>query len=68
MGRAAALSARYGTPFLPRPPAGFDRFSDGPELLGPGVIPVTGRRPEPVDVAARAEGIEPVYAGVARKP
>ncbi|GGU31866.1 hypothetical protein GCM10010259_22950 [Streptomyces daghestanicus] len=63
VGRAAALSARYGTPFLPRPPAGSARFSDGPELLGPGVLPVTGGRPEPVDVAARAEGIEPVYAG-----
>ncbi|MET7657190.1 SAM-dependent methyltransferase, partial [Streptomyces sp. NPDC005486] len=38
------------------------------ELLGPGVIPVSGWRPDPEDVAAQAEGIVPVYAGVARKP
>ncbi len=31
------------------------------------MIPVSGWRPEPDDVAAQAEGIVPVYAGVARK-
>lgn len=32
------------------------------------MIPVHGWRPEPVDVEAQAEGVVPVYAGVARKP
>jgi O-methyltransferase involved in polyketide biosynthesis len=68
VGKAAALFARGGTPFFPRPLAAFARFFEGLELLGPGVIPVTGWRPEPVDVAAQEEGIVPVYAGVARKP
>lgn len=31
------------------------------------MIPVSGWRPEPEDVAVQAEGIVPVYAGVARK-
>jgi hypothetical protein len=66
--KAAALFARGGTPFFPRALAEFARFFDGLELLGPGVIPVTGWRPEAEDVAAQAEGIVPVYAGVARKP
>ncbi|MFF9813415.1 SAM-dependent methyltransferase [Streptomyces sp. NPDC014006] len=66
--KAAENFRRSGTPFFPRPLAEFSRFFDGLELLGPGVIPVTGWRPEPVDVAAQAEGIVPVYAGVARKP
>ncbi|MFE2648118.1 SAM-dependent methyltransferase [Streptomyces nigra] len=57
-----------GQPFHPRPLPAFLRFFDGLELLGPGVIPVHGWRPEPQDVAAQAEGIVPVYAGVARKP
>ena len=57
-----------GTPFHPRSLAEFSRFFDGLELLGPGVIPVSGWRPDPEDVAAQAEGIVPVYAGVARKP
>ncbi|MET9775894.1 SAM-dependent methyltransferase [Streptomyces sp. NPDC006367] len=68
VGRAAALFARGGTPFYPRSLAEFARFFEGLELLGPGVIPVTGWRPEAEDVAAQAEGIVPVYAGVARKP
>ncbi|MFK0119174.1 SAM-dependent methyltransferase [Streptomyces sp. NPDC090994] len=68
VGKAAALFARGGTPFHPRPLAEFARFFEGLELLGPGVIPVTGWRPEPEDVAVQAEGIVPVYAGVARKP
>ncbi|MFC3574203.1 SAM-dependent methyltransferase [Streptomyces yaanensis] len=66
--RAAGLFRQSGTPFFPRPLAEFSRFFDGLELLGPGVIPVHGWRPEPEDVAAQAEGIVPVYAGVARKP
>ncbi|MGI5515875.1 SAM-dependent methyltransferase [Streptomyces sp. CA-106131] len=66
--RAAGLFQQSGTPFFPRPLAEFSRFFDGLELLGPGVIPVSGWRPEPEDVAAQAEGIVPVYAGVARKP
>ncbi|GGL80751.1 hypothetical protein GCM10010129_25400 [Streptomyces fumigatiscleroticus] len=66
--RAAGLFARSGTPFHPRTLAEFSRFFDGLELLGPGVIPVSGWRPDPEDVAAQAEGIVPVYAGVARKP
>jgi hypothetical protein len=65
--KAAGLFARSGTAFHPRTLADFTRFFDGLELLGPGVIPVTGWRPEPEDVAAQAEGIVPVYAGVARK-
>jgi hypothetical protein len=56
-----------GTPFFPRSLAEFSRFFDGLELLGPGVIPVSGWRPGPEDVAAQAEGIVSVYAGVARK-
>ncbi|MFI7411908.1 SAM-dependent methyltransferase [Streptomyces sp. NPDC049627] len=66
--KAANQFRRSGTPFFPRSLAGFSRFFDGLELLGPGVIPVYGWRPEPEDVAAQAEGIVPVYAGVARKP
>ncbi|MFJ3304031.1 SAM-dependent methyltransferase [Streptomyces sp. NPDC086549] len=66
--KAAELFRRSGTPFHPRTLPEFSRFFDGLELLGPGVIPVYGWRPEPVDVAAQAEGVVPVYAGVARKP
>ncbi|MFJ8591283.1 SAM-dependent methyltransferase [Streptomyces sp. NPDC093598] len=66
--RAADHFRRSGMPFHPRPLAAFSRFFAGLELLGPGVIPVSGWRPEPEDVAAQAEGLVPVYAGVARKP
>ncbi|GCB44487.1 SAM-dependent methyltransferase [Streptomyces sp. NL15-2K] len=66
--RAADQFRQSGTPFFPRSLAEFSRFFDGLELLGPGLIPVSGWRPEPEDVAAQAEGIVPVYAGVARKP
>ncbi|MEV0178898.1 SAM-dependent methyltransferase [Streptomyces sp. NPDC050625] len=66
--RAAELFRRSGTPFYPRTLTEFARFFDGLELLGPGVIPVYGWRPDPEDVAAQAEGVVPVYAGVARKP
>jgi O-methyltransferase involved in polyketide biosynthesis len=65
--QAAEQFRRSGTPFFPRSLAEFSRFFDGLELLGPGVIPVSGWRPGPEDVAAQAEGIVPVYAGVARK-
>ncbi|NEB05419.1 SAM-dependent methyltransferase [Streptomyces sp. SID13726] len=65
--KAAQQFRNSGTPFFPRSLAEFSRFFDGLELLGPGVIPVYGWRPEPEDVAAQAEGIVPVYAGVARK-
>ncbi|MCX4704775.1 SAM-dependent methyltransferase [Streptomyces sp. NBC_01373] len=65
--KAAEHFRRSGTPFFPRSLAEFSRFFDGLELLGPGVIPVSGWRPEPEDVAVQAEGIVPVYAGVARK-
>lgn len=65
---AANLFRQSGTPFHPRSLAEFSRFFEGLELLGPGVIPVSGWRPAPEDVAAQAEGIVPVYAGVARKP
>lgn len=65
--RAAEHFRRGGTPFHPRSLPEFSRFFDGLELLGPGVIPVSGWRPGPEDVAAQAEGIVPVYAGVARK-
>ncbi|KUL23112.1 SAM-dependent methyltransferase [Streptomyces regalis] len=65
--KAANHFRHSGTPFFPRSLAEFSRFFDGLELLGPGVIPVYGWRPEPEDVAAQAEGIVPVYAGVARK-
>lgn len=58
---------RSGVPFHPRSLTEFSRFFDGLELLGPGVIPAYGWRPEAEDVAAQAEGIVPVYAGVARK-
>lgn len=64
-GRRAVPPERH--PFFPRSLAEFSRFFDGLELLGPGVIPVSGWRPGPQDVAAQAEGIVPVYAGVARK-
>ncbi|MEU9266970.1 SAM-dependent methyltransferase [Streptomyces sp. NPDC048251] len=66
--KAAENFRRSGTPFYPRSLAEFARFFEGLELLGPGVIPVSGWRPEPEDVAVQAEGIVPVYAGVARKP
>ncbi|MGI5379400.1 SAM-dependent methyltransferase [Streptomyces sp. CA-251387] len=66
--KAANQFRRSGTPFFPRSLAEFSRFFEGLELLGPGVIPVYGWRPEPEDVAAQAEGIVPVYAGVAYKP
>ncbi|MBZ9642187.1 SAM-dependent methyltransferase [Streptomyces sp. PSKA30] len=68
IGKAADHFRRSGTPFFPRSLAEFARFFDGLELLGPGVIPVHGWRPEAEDVASQAEGIVPVYAGVARKP
>lgn len=64
---AAELFRRSGTPFHPRTLPEFSRFFDGLELLGPGVIPVYGWRPDPEDVAAQAEGVVPVYAGVAVK-
>ncbi|MFE9601079.1 SAM-dependent methyltransferase [Streptomyces hokutonensis] len=65
--KAAEHFRRSGTPFFPRSLTEFSRFFDGLELLGPGVIAVYGWRPEPEDVAAQAEGIVPVYGGVARK-
>ena len=65
--KAAENFRRSGTPFYPRSITEFTRFFDGLEVLGPGVIPVFGWRPEPEDVAAQLEGIVPVYAGVARK-
>lgn len=65
--KATAHFHRSGLPFHPRPLAEFRRFFDRLELLGPGVIPASGWRPEPEDVAVQAEGIVPVYAGVARK-
>ncbi|MEU9442691.1 SAM-dependent methyltransferase [Streptomyces sp. NPDC048304] len=65
--RAAELLRTSGTPFHPRTLPEFSRFFTGLDLLGPGVIPVYGWRPEPVDVAAQAEGVVPVYAGVAVK-
>jgi SAM-dependent methyltransferase len=66
--RAADAFKAGGTPFHPRPISEFRRFFEGLELLGPGVIPVSGWRPEAEDVAAQTEGVVPVYAGVARKP
>ncbi|MGW2718565.1 SAM-dependent methyltransferase [Streptomyces sp. NPDC001492] len=66
--KAAGAFRASGTPFFPRSITDFQRFFEGLELLGPGVIPVTGWRPEAEDVAAQAEGVVPVYAGVARKP
>ena len=65
--KAAQQFRNSGTPFFPRSLDEFSRFFEGLELLGPGVIPVHGWRPEPEDVAAQAEGIVPVYSGVARK-
>jgi O-methyltransferase involved in polyketide biosynthesis len=67
VGKAAEHFRRSGTPFHPRSLTEFFRFFEGLELLGPGVIPVSGWRPEPQDVEVQAEGIVPVYAGVARK-
>ncbi|MFE9675049.1 SAM-dependent methyltransferase [Streptomyces sp. NPDC006259] len=67
IGKATNHFRRGGTPFHPRSLAEFSRFFEGLELLGPGVIPVSGWRPDPEDVALQAEGIVPVYAGVARK-
>ncbi|MFE1439551.1 SAM-dependent methyltransferase [Streptomyces sp. NPDC058739] len=66
--QAAENFRRSGTPFFPRTVGEFARFFDGLELLGPGLIPVHGWRPEAEDVESQAEGIVPVYAGVARKP
>ncbi|MFF0199665.1 SAM-dependent methyltransferase [Streptomyces sp. NPDC005017] len=66
--QAAENFRRSGTPFFPRTVGEFARFFEGLELLGPGLIPVHGWRPEAEDVESQAEGIVPVYAGVARKP
>jgi SAM-dependent methyltransferase len=66
--KAADAFRAGGTPFHPRSVTEFQRFFEGLELLGPGVIPVTGWRPEAEDIAAQSEGIVPVYAGVAHKP
>ncbi|NUR04858.1 MAG: SAM-dependent methyltransferase [Streptomyces sp.] len=66
--KAAGAFRASGTPFFPRSITDFQRFFEGLELLGPGVIPVTGWRPGAEDVAAQTEGVVPVYAGVARKP
>ncbi|MCH5670479.1 SAM-dependent methyltransferase [Streptomyces gilvus] len=65
--KAKAAFQASGTAFHPRSITEVYRFFEGLELLGPGVIPVTGWRPEAEDVAAQAEGVVPVYAGVARK-
>nr|WSY50350.1 SAM-dependent methyltransferase [Streptomyces sp. NBC_00886] len=65
--KAAEHFRRSGTPFYPRTLSEFSRFFDGLELLGPGVIAVYGWRPDAEDVAAQAEGLVPVYGGVARK-
>ncbi|MFC4504280.1 MULTISPECIES: SAM-dependent methyltransferase [Streptomyces] len=65
--KAANAFRNSGTPFFPRALSDFGRFFEGLELLGPGLIPVSGWRPDPEDVALQAEGIVPVYAGVARK-
>ena len=65
--KAANAFRHSGTPFHPRSLPEFARFFDGLELLGPGLIPVSGWRPDPEDVAIQAEGIVPVYAGVAVK-
>ncbi|MEU8587696.1 SAM-dependent methyltransferase [Streptomyces sp. NPDC048664] len=66
--QASALFRQSGTPFFPRSLAEFSRFFEGLELLGPGVIPVSGWRPDPEDVELQEKGIVTVYAGVARKP
>ena len=66
--KAAGAFRASGTPFYPRSVTEFQRFFEGLELLGPGVIPVTGWRPEAEDIEAQTEGIVPVYAGVAHKP
>jgi len=68
MEKAATLFRRSGTPMHPRSHAEFSRFFDGMELLEPGVLPVSEWRPVEEDLAATAEGVVPVYAGVARKP
>jgi O-methyltransferase involved in polyketide biosynthesis len=65
--KAAGLFRQSGTPFFPRSHAEFSRFFDGLELQEPGVVAVSEWQPEPEDVAARAEGVVPVYAGVAIK-
>ncbi|MEU9210967.1 SAM-dependent methyltransferase [Streptomyces sp. NPDC048415] len=65
--KAAGLFRQSGTPFFPRTHAEFSRFFDGLELLDPGVVAVSEWRPEEEDLAAQAEGVVPVYAGVARK-
>ncbi|GHC90460.1 hypothetical protein GCM10010309_72390 [Streptomyces violaceochromogenes] len=53
IGKAAEHFRRSGTPFHPRSLAEFARFFEGLELLGPGLIPVSGWRPDPQDVACR---------------
>ncbi|WP_405905791.1 MULTISPECIES: SAM-dependent methyltransferase [unclassified Streptomyces] len=67
IGKVAGLFRASGTPFHPRTRAEFTRFLDGLELLAPGVVPAVDWRPGPGDVAAKAEGIVPLYAAVARK-
>lgn len=53
IGKATEHFRRSGTPFHPRSLAEFARFFEGLELLGPGLIPVSGWRPDPQDVACR---------------
>jgi hypothetical protein len=60
---AANHFRRGGTPFHPRSLAEFSHFFEDLELLGPGVIPASGWRPEPADVATQAEGITPAIRG-----
>ncbi|MHA6617321.1 SAM-dependent methyltransferase [Pseudonocardia sp. DLS-67] len=62
----AKAQAEAGSPYHQRSVAQIERWFDGLELVEPGVVSITGWRPDDVEVGQ----IEPIdaYGGVARKP
>jgi hypothetical protein len=63
----AAAAEQSGIPYVPRSRAEVERFSNGLELVEPGVAPILGWRPDP---GAEDVDVNSVYgwASVARKP
>lgn len=65
-GSARACSATSPMPYRLRTVEEITGWFAGPELVDPGVVPVTQWRPDPVD-AGRTEAVDG-YGGVGRKP
>lgn len=63
----AGAAEQGGIPYVPRSRADVERFSNGLELVEPGVVPILGWRPDP---GAEDVDVNSVYgwASVARKP